>query len=177
MNKTLRWILNPSFWDRATKILPLIISCYSVWFSVHVFRAQFALDMRPFVGITNVQTSRSLDSTIVTAVIKNTGKLPATIKDLQGKWWILREGHPEHLAGGNDTQSGLFLFPGAEIKYSIPVRGIVHERYLKADRNGYTLHVQYHIQYAAQQIEASFDFNQLVVIENDDLSTLWVHGT
>ncbi len=158
--------------------LPVVISCYSLWFSVYSFRKQFELDMRPFVGISSVQSTRTDDETVITAVIKNTGKLPASIVELRSEWWVLRNGHATALAGAADTQKNLLVFPGAEMKYSVPLRGVLHQRYFKKAQSGYTLHILYELQYAAPQIKLSYEFGQKVTFESaGELSTIWVRGT
>lgn len=132
-------------------VTAVLLSCWSVVFSVYSFRKQFQLDMRPFVGIAKVDAVDSANATRVTAVIRNVGKLPSDDTKLRVTWTI------ESIETGRAAQQLTreealdLVFPGAEFSYTVPFESFLFEKYLKAP--GYRVNILYEIDYSAKSID------------------------
>lgn len=179
--KTLDWPKLPDWVRRHETIelfvssLAVLIACYSVWFSIYSFRKQFELDMRPFVGITGVEREATDAETLITVAVKNNGKLPAKLDEFHAEWWI-SEG-PNRLAGAAQRLQNQFVFPSAEFKFSIPFRGVLQERYLARGKEEYVLNIKYLIRYSSTQINHSFNFEQVIAVNNaGEISTESTNG-
>jgi hypothetical protein len=138
-------------------VAALAVSVSAILFSVHSYRTQFELDMRPFVGVSMVEAIplpkadvKQSAGIAIEATIKNVGKLPADDVHINLAWKIVRAGGEEPILQETRQTYQLTIFPGIELKSTAPFQGALFERYL-ADP-AYDVVVEYDIDYSNPRI-------------------------
>ncbi len=158
--RVVQWLREHKNLELAVSLAALIVSTWSILFSIYSFRKQFELDMRPFVGVVKVEVTETKSSANIAATIRNVGKLPANSVNLNVTWAILQLTDGKRVQEiSREEQLGL-IFPGAETSYTLPFESILFEKYVS--RPDYQVVVDYQLKYSTRTIDLSWIAEQSI---------------